>query len=74
VTSTFVGFVRSDEVSKSRVLRLADIFAPKVKTSTTDEEVRFFRNPYSTSQHHISPIHPLILRKLTNMSTIGLGF
>ena len=35
-----VGFVGSDKFRDSRVLHLADIVAPKVKTSTTDEEVR----------------------------------
>ena len=35
--SLWVGL--SDEGSESRVLHLADIVAPKVKTSTTDEEV-----------------------------------
>lgn len=30
----------SNEISGTRVLHLADIVAPKVKTPTTDEEVR----------------------------------
>ena len=37
-TSPF-GFFRSDEISGTRVLHLAEIVAPKLKTSATDEEV-----------------------------------
>lgn len=31
----------TDEISRPRLLHLAEIVAPKLKTPTTDEEVRF---------------------------------